>query len=460
MTASESPRARKRGRDAPELGSESSRHDWVWLAVAILLVIGVALGLRFGTNVLDYPELRDEALMKVPIDGILDHGWSVETALDYQEVKGPTFYWSYALAGEFLGDSMNAMRLVSIVFFVLAAAPLLLIARRVGVRGPPLVAIAGLYVLLPYNAFTGQLLFSEPSFNFFALWMVWAFVWGFGASSEEEKRVWGPVVFAVLLSVLLHHRPHAVAFAAAVAFVGLERDGWRCWPWILACALAGLSRLPLWAYWGGLVTSDYQNLFGLGLRLDSLTYMLAVILPWTAVFIWPAIVSPQRPSRRLWVVIGAGVGLALGAFASPDIHAMVRYTIDGEPKEQAAYAGVVATTLKMLLPTGAAQQWALACLSTLGGASIASMMAVCFRPSFLSAEQATDSTVRRLAFWTIGFGVLLYVITRGPVYDRYPAIWFTLLPIVWIRSLPRWLVVLEAVGLFAMASYLIGAWLM
>ena len=42
-----------------------------------------------------------------------------------------------------------------------------------------MLAVAGLYALLPHNAVLGQLVMSEPSFVFGALWLMWVFVWGF-----------------------------------------------------------------------------------------------------------------------------------------------------------------------------------------------------------------------------------------------------------------------------------------
>ncbi len=428
------------------------------LGIGFLVILLAGLGARWGTNVLAKDTVRDEHLMRVPIDDILHRGWSIETAIDYQEVKGPTFYWSYALACQLIGDSINHMRLVSVLFFIGSGVAVLLIASWCGMSGWRLPAVAALYVLLPYNLPQGQLLMSEPSFLFFAGLTMLAFVWGFGATPGEEKRLWGPVLFAIALSVLLHHRPHAIAFAGAAALVSLGRDGVRCWPWWLACFAAGVSRLPLWARWGGLVTSDYQGVFGLGVCSDCMTYLLMALLPVTFVFLWPAL--SQRELRRTWwwTAGGAIAGLALGIIALPDLEARLEFTIQstGEVVDCAAFAGILATAVKSVGAEGVLRSLLIALLSGVGGAAVGAFAQV------IAHERGspTQSTVIRFAFWTLATGLPLYVITRGPIYDRYLLVWLPLMPIVWIATLPRWLVLVQSTVLLAIALFFVQQYLM
>lgn len=428
---------------------EPSRENKIYFALAMLLVVLAAMGLRYGTAILSLSDVRDEALMKEPIDDILEKGWSVETAIDYQEVKGPIFFWCYAVGAEVFGGDMNGLRMVSVLFYIASAVPFLLILRRCGGHGVLLLAGAGLYVLLPYNSIVGQLLMSEPSFIFFAMWLMWIFIWGFDTAPERGHPILGPVLFAVVLSVLLHHRPHAAAFAGAAVLVAFERDGFKSWRWWLAGAIAGLSRLPLWHRWGGLVTSDYQEIFDLGLRIECQTYLLAAILPATAVFLWPAMVEASNRTRRWWIAVGGGVGLLLALFAQPDLHAMV-----GTAKPQQEYAGVVKTALNTLLPVGTTQQITLGALATLGGASLGAMLAVTWqRP-----VNSIDGVIRRISFWTMGGGLFLFSLTNSPVYDRYLVIWILLLPIVWLNTLPRWLLLMQSLGMVLMLAYLVNNW--
>lgn len=420
-----------------------------YFIVAMLIVVLAALGLRYGSSILTLSDVRDEALMKVPIDNLLERGWSVETAIDYQEVKGPIFFWAYAAGGSVFGGEMNDLRLVSVVFFIASAIPFLLILHRCGARGWMLPAGAGLYVLLPYNAIVGQLLMSEPSFIFFAMWLMWVFLWGMGTRNVAGQPLWAPVLFGVVLSILLHHRPHAAAFAGAAVLVAFERDGLRSWRWWLAAALAGFSRLPLWHRWGGLVTSDYQDIFNLGIRVDCQTYLLAAILPATIVFLWPVLTEAAHRARRWWIAVGGGVGLLLSIFAQPDLTSAI-----GVVKPQQVYAGVVKTFLNAFIPSGLPQQLALSALAVVGGVSLGAMLAVTWSKSI----NTTDGLVRRLSFWTIGGGMALFSLTTSPVYDRYLVIWVLLLPIVWLMTLQRWLVLLHSLTMVLMLAYLVNNW--
>ena len=201
------------------MDSKSPGNSWLWYTSAVLIVVLVALGLRYGTNVLDRPSAFDERHIRVPIDNLVGEGWSVETAIDFVETKGPTMIWVYAVGARVLGSELNDYRLLSVLLFAGGVVPLLLLCRRCGMDGPALPAVAALYVLLPHHAVLGQLLMSEPLFVFGALWLMWAFVWGFGTSRVSQRAVLGPIVFGVILSVLLHLRIHAVAFAGAAALV-------------------------------------------------------------------------------------------------------------------------------------------------------------------------------------------------------------------------------------------------
>jgi hypothetical protein len=422
-----------------------------YFILAMLIVVLAAAGLRYGSAILTLSDVRDEALMKQPIDDILNQGWSVDTAINYQEVKGPVFFWSYAAGGTILGGSMNDLRLISVLFFIASAAMFLLILYQCGARGMMLPAGAGLYVLLPYNAIVGQLLMSEPSFIFISLLLMWIVLWGLGASREQAKPILGPVLFGIVLSILLHHRPHAAAFAGAAVLVAFERDGLQSWRWWLAALFAGLSRLPLWYLWGGLVTSDYQGTFALGIRLECQTYLLAALLPITGVLIWPVLVDRAYRSWRWVVAVGGGVGLLLSIIAHPDMHGMVPHPYQGAQQE---YAGIIKTALNLALPVGTWQQVALAVLATIGGASLGAMLAVAWNRAMLS----TEGMVRRLTFWTLTGGLGLFSLTNSPVYDRYLVVWMLLMPIVWLFVLPRWLLLVQSLVMVMMLAYLVNNW--
>ncbi len=102
------------------LPSNDSR---LWTIGSVLLVLAVALVLRYSTNILDEGPVFDEHFSLGTMQTLLLSGWSVETAIDFKETKGPAYIWAYAAAGMFVGSELNALRLVSNLFFVLGVVP-------------------------------------------------------------------------------------------------------------------------------------------------------------------------------------------------------------------------------------------------------------------------------------------------------------------------------------------------
>ncbi len=407
---------------------------------AFLLVLVTAIALRHATNVLDKNAVFDERYIRLPIDDLLARGWSVETAIDFTETKGPTLIWAYAIGGALVGPELNGLRLVSVVFFVFGAVPLLLICRHCGLPGPALPLVAGFYVLLPQNPVIGQLLMSEPSFICGSLWLLWAFLWGFGDSLETQRSIAGPVAVGVILVILLHLRIHAVAFAAAMVFVATERDRQRSWPWWVACAVAGLSRVPLMIRWGGLVSPEYQSAHALGLNVDSLTYLAAALVPMTAVLLWPGLMR-----RRRWIFAGAAIGLLLALVAQPSFTETV--TILGRDIKR--YLGFVVLALRRITDSPGLQALLVGGLAMTGAAAMGALGSIAWQ------RPAVDrlGVVLRLQFWTLVTGCCLYGMTDAVVYDRYLLSWGVLMPIIWVAALPRRALALQGVLLLTLQCW-------
>ena len=407
---------------------------------AFLLVLVTAIALRHATNVLDKNAVFDERYIRLPIDDLLARGWSVETAIDFTETKGPTLIWAYALGGALVGPELNGLRLVSVVFFVVGAVPLLLICRHCGLPGPALPLVAGFYVLLPQNPVIGQLLMSEPSFICGSLWLLWAFLWGFGDSIETQRSIAGPVAVGVILAILLHLRIHAVAFAAAMVFVATERDRQRSWPWWVACAVAGLSRVPLMIRWEGLVSPEYQSAHALGLHVDSLTYLAAALVPMTAVLLWPGLMR-----RRRWIFAGAAIGLLLALVAQPSFTETV--TILGRDIKR--YLGFVVLALRRITDSPGLQALLVGGLAVTGAAAMGALGSIAWQ------RPAVDrlGVVLRLQFWTLVTGCCLYGMTDAVVYDRYLLSWGVLMPIIWVAALPRRALALQGVLLLTLQCW-------
>jgi hypothetical protein len=416
----------------------------ILIAVAVLATLSLAL--RFGTRVSELEPVWDEPLMQPVVAAIVNQGWTAEHMLDYEDTKGPAFFWGYALVAEVLGPSVGVLRIITLAIFVACGVPLGVIAARCGLSAWRVAAVAALWALLPYAAVLGQLFMSEASFLLGALLLVATYLWGEAIPSGRSRAV-PVVVYLLLLSLLLHHRPHVVAYAAAIVLAASRRDGIESWPWWVASALAGLSRLPLYLRWDGLVSEAYQGRMGLGLRLDSMTYVAIALLPCTAAVLVLVLTERRYRGRILWVGAGLVVGLVLGIAAVPDLSLVVD---DG----RARYMGMVATVLRPVAHT-AIFSAGLAGLAAVGGAGLAAI-------AIVALEKPPDRLPRlvvALACMLLLMGWILYGLTRGAVFDRYMLPFIALMPFVWILRLPPWLLAVQAVGLVGLMGRLAWTWL-
>jgi len=416
-----------------------------WLLAGIILIVVVALAAQLATNIRDKGQIFDEQYITVPIVDLIEQGWSVETAIDFVETKGPGLIWPYALLGEVVGSQLNDLRLISVGFFVLGGWLTLALSPS------PDEDAARIHQLIEQVCFAEKLGFmSEPSFICGGVLLMLVFVISADSRNRSLQRL-GPIAVFALLSILLHNRIHAVAFAGAICLTAFERDRFRSWPWWLACALAGASRLPLWMRWGGLVSPEYQSMHGLGLGPENMTYLAAALLPFTGIFLvsnW----SEAGVRQRLWMVWGGGAaGLLLGIFASPSMTETVHFL----DRDFTRFKGFVGTGVRLVSDHETVQAILIAAMSTLGLASLGALAAI----GFGTSPSRRDAALPRLAFWTLACGIAMYVLTHGFVFDRYLLPWAVLLPIVWVQQLPRWALAVQSTGLVLISGWLAWTWL-
>ena len=463
-----------------------SRSAGPWGLMGLLLLVVTVFVLRGATEVADKAPVFDERWITRPMAELVRHGWSMETAIDYQETKGPSLIWPYALwAGALVDDPhevVNAERIeqdppgiwasplpggaapappdmlavlrgMSMLCFVLGGLLLLLLARVCTVRGPPLLMVCVLYALLPYQLVFSQLVMGEVSFILMAIALLMTVCWGMGDGRRSVHRFMGPLLYGLLLWVALHNRLHAIAFAPAVCLVAWQREDLRSWPWWVASLGAVLLRVPLWIRWDGPVTSDFQNVHGMGLRLESLTYLGAAmalplgcfLLAWTLQF---------RRQRLQWLpVVGMVLGVLLAIVAMPDLSVPTSLDMT-QPLDR--YQGLAASWALLAEGFGIPSGLMIAVLCAIGLGGLGALTAMAHRWRLTSLA----SVILRVQAFTLGAGWLLYSLTRGFVFDRYVMIWAVALPIAWLLLLPRWLLAVQTICLAVAAGVLVHNWLL
>ena len=422
---------------AQQRGGGSAWRAWL-IALAATSAVLVLLRLALGTGALAIT--WDEKYAVPIIEAIRASDWSIASLLDYDDTKGPAFFWLYAAWGEVVGGEAVQLRWLSIIATALGAAAItgMLAPRERSVPGVLMIAL--LAVTLPYSAVLSQLVMSEATFVLGGVAMAVVAVRSLCRKGERMRRVVGPVCFGVLLAALLHHRVHVLALGGAVVVLALAVEGRRGWPWVVAALLAGLSRLPLYLRWGGLVGESFRERYSVGLRFDSLAYLLAALLPTIGLALVVMVMRRrQLGSAALGAMIAAGaLGAALAVLAPPGVTSEV---------QDLRFAGPVASVLRPLATSPILLSVALAALAALGAMSLAGAMWLGWGESGSENGVATATPMQRcgtrLACLTILFGWLLSALASGDVYDRYLIAFTFLWPLWCVRVMPRRIVIAQ-----------------
>ncbi len=413
-----------------------------WVLSAGLLTAIFLFGVRWGTNILLKGPVYDEQYITVPIDNLIKYGWSVSTAINFEETKGPAMIWPYAILGNFFGGTLNDLRLVSVWSSIFASSFLAWLALLRFVPPKLIIWVTIGWLLLPYNLIFSEIVMGEVSYLLLSLIAVSAFVFGVGRSASQSNWI-APALYCIALALALHSRIHVVAVAGAVCLTAFGIQGKSSWPWWLATIVAGLLRIPLWYHWGGLVSPQYQALHGLGFRLESLSYLAAAMVPFVGIF---ALEGWRRVAARRSIMIAFTVGFFLVIIAMPDLY--VPETID-LTANNSRFQGIAATLVKKISFESFIQQITLALLAGLGLSGLVGLWHCRDKETLLTS----------LTFWSMLLGWSLYALTRGFVFDRFLLTWAFLLPILWVQLLPRELRCIQYVGLAFITVYLAAVWL-
>jgi len=416
------------------------KHDWPWMFASVLFVAVILLGTRYTSGILESGFVFDEKYITVPIDDLIKQGWSVQTAIAFEETKGPAMIWPYAILGDLFGGSLNALRFVSLLSSIACMLVLSWIASRSGVQKRGHFAVAAGWLLLPYALVFSEIVMGEISFILLELLAVAVYV-----RYRDNYKLLAPLWFGLLVAIALHSRIHVVALIGAVCVCAFLRDGIKSWPWWVAGALAGLLRIPLWLHWGGLVSPKYQNLHSLGFRLESLSYLAAALAPFVGIF---AITAWKEKSARRWILAAGGLGLVLVFLAMPNLHIPESIDYDS-PNER--FQGIVGTAVRVVTSDLVAQKLLLAFFAAVGLAGLVGLQRI--------SRSSQEKLLPQLTFYTLAFGWGLYAFTQGFVFDRFLMVWAFLLPIVWWVQLSKRLFALQIAAMLFITVRLVMLWL-
>lgn len=294
-----------------------------------------------------------------------------------------------------------------------------------------------------------ELVMGEVSFLLLALFAITCFIWGISKRTSSTQQIIACSLYCLAIAIALHSRIHIVAVAGGVCLASTMVLGRRSWPWWLASLIAGLLRLPLMYRWGGLVSSEYQSLHGLGFRLESMAYLAAALVPFVGVF---AVAAWRHVKSRAYLIVAFLLGYGLCLIAMPDLS--IADTIDFvNPNDR--YKGIAATIALSVSSHAWVQQVMLGLLAGFGLAGLTGLW-ICRKPD----ASTIYNVIHEITFWSLLSGWMLYALTRGFVFDRFLLVWAFLLPIIWIRVLPKWLLAVQYCMLALIAARLTIVWLM
>lgn len=378
-------------------------------------------------------ELTFDERFMIPVVDRLSSLWPDWSILwDFEDTKGPGFFVPAAILSSW-GVGLEGLRLTNLMLSMCSAGILGIVAKK----GWRAAAATGLLLaVLPYHTVLSHLFMSEPSF------VLGSIILGTIATTgpRGEPGIWRPVAFGLVLTVLLHHRAHAVVPAAAAILVALQRDGSPSWRYAMAGCIAGVLRLPLYIEWDGLVSPMYADRYGLGFSPESVVYLLGALTP----FVLVGIPLGLQRSPRLLLWIGGLTALA-ALWATPDL-----MSLDGGSVRR--YQGLMASAL-LPLPQSV-QPIALAL-----GAAAGAMGLMGLNRCLPSQRFAAKDGFGHYAWYLLFFGCLLYVATRGAVYDRYLLCFAAGLPILLVRHTPGWATLAQGVIWITLTLCSASTWL-
>ena len=336
---------------------------------------------------------------------------------DFEDTKGPAFFVPAAILFD-AGIGLEGLRLINLLLAICSAGLVGMLIKKSWKTA----AVAGvLLAVLPYHTVLSHLFMSEPSF------VLGSITLGILATTgpKGEPGFWRPLAFGLGLTILLHHRAHAVVPAVAAVLVAFQRDGSPAWRYGLAGLIAGILRLPLYVEWGGLVSPEYANRYGLGFSPESVVYLLGALAP--LVWVGVPLGWVKKPKLLAWLGV---LAVTIALVAGPDLSSS-----DGGVRPDGTFPfrfqGLLATAI-LKLPLGV-QTFAMPLAVAVGTMGLTGLYMQMPKPG----PNESDG-FPRYGWYLLAFGCLLYIATRGAVYDRYLLCFACGLPVLLVRHTPGW----------------------
>ena len=421
------------------LPASKSISGWQGALIAAMSVLGLWMLFSWLGFAAPRGSTFDEQFMMPVVEQLADRWPALSVFWDFEDTKGPAFLVPAAILFD-AGIGLNGLRFINLLVAVCSAGLMGMLVKK----NWHTAALAGvLLAVLPYHTVLSHLFMSEPSF------VLGSIILGILATTgpKGEPGVLRPLAFGLGLTILLHHRAHAVVPAAAAVLVAFQRDGSPAWRYGLAAFAACMLRLPLYFEWGGLVSPEYASRYGLGFSPEAVVYLLGALAP----LVWFGIPLGWSKQPRLLVWVGL-LAIVIAVVAGPDLS-----STDGGVRPDGTFPlrfqGLFAAAL-LKLPIGT-QALALPLVVGVGAMGLTGL--------YLQLPKVgldEHDGFSRYGWYLLAFGCLLYVATRGAVYDRYLLCFGCGLPILLVRHAPGWAVAVQGCFWMLLTLWSASNWLL
>ena len=253
------------------LPASKSISGWQGALISAVSVLGLWMLFSWLGFAAPRESTFDEQFMMPVVEQLADRWPALSVFWDFEDTKGPAFLVPAAILFD-AGIGLNGLRVINLLVAVCSAGLMGMLVKK----NWHTAALAGvLLAVLPYHTVLSHLFMSEPSF------VLGSILLGLLATTgpKGEPGVLRPLALGLGLTILLHHRAHAVVPAAAAVLVAFQRDGSPAWRYGLAAFAACMLRLPLYFEWGGLVSPEYASRYGLGFSPEAVVYLLGALAP-------------------------------------------------------------------------------------------------------------------------------------------------------------------------------------